>query len=105
MKIKIDKKIINVKQASSFKDRLIGLMGKKNITEGLFLPHTRSIHTFFMKDNIDIIMINKDNKIIYYQKNIKKNKIIIKLKAYSTIELPKNTIDKFNNLREIQIIN
>ena len=69
-------------------------MRKKNITKGMFFPKTRSIHTFFMKDNIDVIMLNKEKKIIYYQTNVKRNKIIIKKEAHDTIELPKNTINQ-----------
>ena len=47
-----------------------------------------------MKDNIYVIMINKENKIIYYQSNVKRSKIIIKKEAHDTIELPKNTINQ-----------
>ena len=64
MKIIINNNEYQVDKANTFIKRFIGLMGKKNITKGLFFPKTRSIHTFFMKDNIDIIMINKYNKII-----------------------------------------
>ncbi len=96
MEIIINNQKFNVDIANTFKKRLIGLMGKKDIQKGLFFPKTRSIHTFFMKDNIDIIMIDKNNNIIYYKKNFKKNKIIIKRKAYHTIELPKNSIHNIN---------
>lgn len=92
MKIIINDQEFNIGVANTFKKRLFGLMGKKNIKTGLFFPKTRSIHTFFMKEAIDIIMIDKDNTIIYYQKNLPKNKIIIKKKAYHTIELPANSL-------------
>ena len=29
---------------------------------------TNSIHTFFMKENIDIVMTNKNNKVLYILK-------------------------------------
>ena len=96
MKIVINDQEFNVGVANTFKKRLFGLMGKKNIKTGLFFPKTRSIHTFFMKEAIDVIMIDKDNTIIYYQKNLPKNKIIIKKKAYHTIELPHNSL---NNIK------
>ncbi len=89
MEIIINNQKFNVEIANTFKKRLIGLMGKRDIQKGLFFPKTHSIHTFFMKDNIDIIMIDKKNNIVYYKKNLKKNKILIKRKAYHTIELPK----------------
>ena len=96
MKILIDKEEFNVFVANTFFKRLCGLMGKKNIKNGLFFPKTRSIHTFFMKESIDIIMIDKEYNIIYYQKNVPKNKIIIKKKAYHTIELPNNSLKNIN---------
>ena len=96
MRIIINNKIFDVDVANNFKKRLFGLMGKKNIKKGLFFPKTRSIHTFFMKEAIDIIMIDKNNKVIYYQKNLPKNKIVIKKEAYHTIELPRNSLNEIN---------
>ena len=96
MKIIINNDVFDVDIADNFKKRLFGLMGKKNIKKGLFFPKTRSIHTFFMKENIDIVMIDKNNNVVFYQKNLKKNKIIIKKKAYHTIELPYNSLSKIN---------
>ena len=96
MEILIKNKKFNLEVANSFTKRLIGLMGKKEINNGIFFPKTRSIHTFFMRDNIDIIMINKDNIVVYFKKNLKKNKIIIKKEAYHTIELPKDSISNLN---------
>ena len=93
MKIIINHDEFNLDIANTFKKRLLGLMGKRNINKGLFFPKTRSIHTFFMKEDIDIIMINKENKVVYYRKNLSKNKIIIKKKAYHTIELPHNSLN------------
>ena len=96
MKIVINKLEFNVDEANSFKKKLFGLMGKKNIKVGMFFPKTRSIHTFFMKEDIDIIMIDKNNKVVYFEKNLGKNKIRIKKKAYHTIELPSNSLNNIN---------
>ena len=65
-----------------------------NIDRALLFNQCNSIHTFFMKENIDVIMCNKDNEILYYYHNLPKNKIILPRKnAYKTIELP---VDYFN---------
>ena len=86
--------------------RFFGLMGKKNIKTGLLFPKCNSVHTFFMKEDIDIIMIDKDKKIVLIKENVTKNKIIYKKEAYHTIELPKNTINNKLNLGEtLTIIN
>ena len=94
MKILINNQNIYLDKANTFFKRFIGLMGKKNIKRGLIFPKCNSIHTFFMKENIDVIMTDKNFKIILLKQNVPKNKIIYKKEAYYTIELPSNTINK-----------
>ena len=97
MYIVIDNKKILIKKANTFYKRLIGLMGKKEINYGLLFRKTNSVHTFFMKENIDIIGINKNNEVIFKAQNISKNQIIKinnKIKNTSVLELPKNTSKK-----------
>lgn len=90
MQITVNNQKINVKECTNILDRFKGLMFKETITP-LYFPHCNSIHTFFMKKNIDIIMTDKENKVISIYKNVKKNRIIINRKAYNTLELPIDT--------------
>ncbi len=84
---------INYVEAISFKDRFIGLMGKKNIDYCLVFPKCNSIHTFFMKEEIDVVMTDKNLKVLYIKKNMKKNRIILpKKKVYYTFEYPNNFV-------------
>ena len=84
---------LNIKVAKTFKQRLIGLMFKKSITYGLLFKNCKSIHTFFMKEEIDVIATDKDDKIIKKYKSVKPYKIIIAPKGTKNIyELPKNTL-------------
>ncbi|NMA51212.1 MAG: DUF192 domain-containing protein [Mollicutes bacterium] len=92
-------KKIKIKKASKFLQRLIGLIGKKEFNYGLLFNNCNSIHTFFMRTEIDIIAFDNDNKIIYFKSKVPKNKILkIKnnLKDTSIIELPSNTIKNLN---------
>ena len=66
---------IEIKDYHKFKDKFKGLMFKKNINYGIKMK-CNGIHTFFMKENIDVILTNKENKILYIIKNLKPNKII-----------------------------
>ena len=93
MIVTINNQKIFLKTANNFKTRLIGLIGKKKIENGLIFYNCSSIHTFFMKDNIDIVFLDKNFKIIQLCKNVKKNKIIIEMKAKHTLELPKGYIE------------
>lgn len=86
-------KNIEIKTANSFKERLIGLMFKKNINYGLLFKHCKSIHTFFMLEEIDVIATDKNDNIIKKYKNIKPWKILIAPKNTKNIyELPKGTL-------------
>lgn len=84
---------ITIYEAKTFKERLLGLMFKKNIDYCLLFKNCNSIHTFFMKENIDVVMTDKNNKVIYIKKNMKKNRIILPKKdVYKTYEFPANFI-------------
>ena len=89
MKIVLKNIELDLKDCTHFKDKLIGFMFKKNINYCLRFK-CKSIHTFFMKENIDIIITNKNNKVLYTYNNLSKNKIIIKINAYYFYELPRN---------------
>ena len=95
MKVIIDKQELELKFANSFFKRLKGFMLKKEINYCLCFK-TNSIHTFFMKENIDIVMTNQHNQVLYIFKNTKKNKIIIKKNVYFTYEFPSNFINNLN---------
>jgi len=79
--------------AESFKDKLIGLMGKKNINYGLLIKNCSSIHTFFMLENIDVLLLDQNNRILMINRNVKPNKILIynNKKRTNILELPSNS--------------
>ena len=91
MKLEYDNKFINLVNCKSFFSRFMGFMFRKKIDCALLFNKCNSIHTFFMNTNIDVIMCDKDNKILYYYNNLSKNKIIWPKKGvYKTFELPVN---------------
>ena len=89
MELIYNNKKITINECKSFYSRLRGFMFCRDINHALLFNRCNSIHTFFMKINIDVIMCDKDNKILYYYNNLGKNKIILpKKNVYKTIELP-----------------
>ena len=97
MYLKTNKEKYNIILADTFKKRLIGLMGKTNINYGLLIPNCNSIHTYFMKENIDIIGLNENNEVIYKYENLDKNRIIKisnDAKKTSILEMPGNSTKK-----------
>ena len=73
--------------ASNYDDAFYGAEKIKDI---YMFPRCSSIHTFFMKQNIDICILDKNYKIVYLRKSLEKGKILIK-KGYYTLEMPLNT--------------
>ena len=91
MKLIYNNKEIDIIECKSFYSRLKGFMFSNNINHALLFNKCNSIHTFFMKKNIDVIMCDKNNKILYYYNNLSKNRVILpKKNVYKTIELPVN---------------
>ena len=95
MEIVVNQKKIKLEIANTFFKRLKGFMFKKNINYCIQFK-TNSIHTFFMKEKIDVIMTDKNNIVLYIFKNLNKNKIIIKKNTYFTYEFPNNFIENLN---------
>lgn len=82
---------IKVKKANTFISKLIGLSFKKNINYGLFFYNTNGIHTFFMRENIDVILLDKDFNILYNYNSLKPWKVLLpKKNVKHTLELPNN---------------
>lgn len=97
-------KEINLKECKSFISRFKGFMLKRNIDQALLFDHCNSIHTFFMYENIDVIMCNNDNIILYHYKNLGKNKIILpKFGVKKIYETPANYFTiKINDKMEVK---
>ena len=85
----------DVKLADNLFSRTIGLLSKKSLSEGegLVIKPCCSIHTFFMRFEIDVLFVNKKNEIIALYENVKPWRILpIHLTSHYVIELPARTI-------------
>lgn len=91
MKLKLNGITYPIIIANNLHLRFTGLMGKKNISYGMLFPKCNAIHTFFMKEAIDVIGINANNEVISIVKNVGKNRIVSVShaeKKTSILELP-----------------
>ena len=105
MKLKHNNETIELKECKSFFTRFRGFMFKKNINKALLFNHCNSIHTFFMYKNIDVIMCNKDNIILYYYKNLSKNRVILPKKGVSIVyETPANYFNNIKIMDKLEVI-
>ena len=85
MKLLYENKEIELKECKSFYSRFMGFMLKKNINSSLLFDRCNSIHTFFMKENIDVIMCNSKNEILFFYKYLPKNKVILPKKGVTKV--------------------
>lgn len=104
MKLIHKDKEITLIECQTFISRFKGFMLTNKIDKALLFNKCNSIHTFFMKKNISVILCNKDNIILYYYPNLSPNKIILPKKNVSKIfELPPYYFDiKLNDRLEIK---
>lgn len=93
MYLRIDNYIYKIFIAKTFKQKILGLIGQTNINYGLLIPKCNSIHTYFMKENIDVIGFNSlTNEVIFKYENVSPNQVVYinnKQKNTSILELPK----------------
>src|SRR4030042_2198541 len=67
----------NVAVADSLLKRMKGLLGKKEMLDGeaLWIKPCISVHTFFMKFPIDVLFLDKRNRVIATISNLQPNRI------------------------------
>lgn len=91
--------MIKIKFANSFFERLIGLMGKKNLRRntGLLIAPCNSIHMFFMRFSIDAIYIDKNFVIKKIACNLKTwTGFSICLNAWGVVEVAAGEAERLN---------
>ena len=94
MYLTIGSENIEVKVTKTFKEKLTGLSFQKNINHGILIPNCNHIHTFFMKENIDVLFIDNRNCVLYKYQNMAPGrtfKVYEDINKISVLELPKNT--------------
>jgi hypothetical protein len=84
---------------------MLGLLGRAEFKKGqaLILKPCNSIHTFFMRFPIDILFMDKNNRVVKITTNLKAFRISgIYFNAHFAIELPAGTIEhSLTNINDI----
>lgn len=81
--------------ADTFLTSLVGLMGKRQLVSGsgLWIVPCQSVHTFWMRFPIDVIFMDKANRVVHFVENLKPFRVSKHVpKARSVIELPVSSI-------------
>lgn len=94
MKLLYNNKDIELYECKSFFSRFKGFMMEKDINRALLFDKCSSIHTFFMKENIDVIMCDKSNKVLFYYRGLPSGKVILPKRGVKRVfETPSEYFD------------
>lgn len=84
----------NAIEAKSLMDQTLGLLKYKTPT-AMLIKTRFGIHTFFMKNPIDVIVLDKQNRVVKIKENLKPNQLFFWNPKYETIvELPVSVIEE-----------
>jgi uncharacterized protein len=80
---------LNISVAKTFFQRAIGLLSRVRLdaSEGMYFPHTNSIHTWGMRFAIDVVYLNGDGEIVRIQPCLKPFRVSWCWGAASVVEL------------------
>jgi len=93
--------------ADTFFKRTIGLLGRKELQKGeaLVLRPCNSVHTFFMRFPLDLLFLDKNNKILKTISSIQPFRLTpIYFNAHFAIELPTGTIQDTSTAQNDTIV-
>ena len=82
--------------AGTFFSRMKGLLGKKSLSpgEGLLIRPCSGVHTFGMRFSIDVIFLDRSNRVIATMSALPPNRVSrMYLQASAVLELPTQTIE------------
>ncbi len=75
--------------ADTFFARFLGLMGRSPIGRALYIVPCGDIHTFFMKESIDVVFISREGRVLNVIPSMGKNRMSGNVQgAHGVLELP-----------------
>ncbi|MEZ4749373.1 MAG: DUF192 domain-containing protein [Bdellovibrionota bacterium] len=93
--------------AESYMSRFLGLMGRSSIpqNEAICFPRCNSIHTFFMRFPIDVILVGEDGKIISVVRAMKPWRMLLPRKGVKhVIEMQANRVAALDLQEGVKLI-
>lgn len=84
----------NLQEAKSFSDRLLGILKKLNIGCSILFKTRFGIHTFFMKDPIDVVILDNNLKVVKMATVKPNNLFFWNPKYFKVLEFSQGTINK-----------
>lgn len=93
---------MKIVKANSFIKKFKGLMFKNNIEYGMFFSNTNKIHTFFMREYIDIYGLNDDYVVKDICFNVKPWKVVFLKNSKHALEIPSSSNYKLSKNEKVR---
>jgi uncharacterized membrane protein (UPF0127 family) len=79
--------------ASGMLARMRGLLGRDGLADGhgMWFPHTSSVHMFFMRFPIDVVFVDRANRVVRIAADLQPGRIAAARRARAALELPAGT--------------
>ncbi|MDR3256854.1 MAG: DUF192 domain-containing protein [Endomicrobium sp.] len=82
---------IPIIKAETFWERFSGFMFKKSANYALLFNNCKSIHTCFMRFDVDVVYLDKSNRVLKVIKSLQPFKVAFLVKnSASILEIPSN---------------
>lgn len=102
MHVLVGRKKFNLIDCVDFYSRFKGLMFTKDFDYCMRFSKCNSIHTFFMYTDIDVVMTDKNDNVLFIFRNVKPYRVILPKKGvYSVYEFPGGSIK--NNVKKVKV--
>ena len=94
-----------IELADTGKTRRVGLLKRTGLRkgEGLWIVPTEAIHTFFMRFAIDILFLDRKNRVVKAVARLKPWRLAGSWRGHSVLELPAGVIEETGTKRGDQI--
>jgi len=102
MHILIGRRKFDLIDCTTFYSRFKGLMFTRSFDYCMKFGKCNSIHTFFMYTNIDVVMTDVDDNVLYVFKNVSPWRVILpKKNVHNVYELPSGSIN--GNIKKVKV--
>lgn len=102
MYVLVGRKKYDLIDCKTFYSRFKGLMFTREFDYCMRFGKCNSIHTFFMSTNIDVVMTDKDDNVLFVYKNLRPWMVIFpKKNVYNVYEFPGGSIK--TNIKKVKV--
>lgn len=81
---------LNLKVANVFRSRLLGVhaFGGLRGNEGLLIIPCRAVHTFFLRQALDIVFLDSEERLLRCALAVRPRRVVFERRAAMVVELP-----------------